>query len=248
MEHERRNTAISLNQPVFFRKSFHNLRNPLVVIKGYTALMLEGCGGDLSEDHKDWVLEMKQNCDHLLLIINTLSELSYIESGIRDEKAEDLDMAATLRDIIKSFEARALSRELTVTLTLPEKTETLHCDKMLLTKAVENLIDNALLFSPKGGAVELSLTSGDEFLSISVKDTGPGIEEEKLPLVTEGYFQGEEPREEHRGTGLGILVSRRIAEHHGGTLTVASKQGEGSRFTVTFNKKGDRYGNTHHGS
>lgn len=236
MEHEHRNTTISLNQPVFFRKSFHNMRNPLVVIKGYTSLMLDGCGGDLSEDHQEWVVDMKQNCEHLLTIINTLSELSFIESGIWDEKAEDVDMAALLRDIAKNFEAQALSREIKITIAAPENIQSLRCDRSLVTKAVENLMNNALLFSPKGGAVEVSLASAGEFLSISVKDTGPGFEEEKLPHVSEGYFQGEELPDGRKGTGLGILISRRIAERYGGALAVESSQGEGSRFTMTLKK------------
>ncbi|MGV8119840.1 MAG: sensor histidine kinase [Candidatus Xenobiia bacterium LiM19] len=236
MEHEHKNTTISLNQPVFFRKSFHNLRNPLVVIKGYTSLMLDGCGGDLSEDHKEWVVDMKQNCEHLLTIINTLSELSFIESGIWDEKAEDVDMAALLRDIAKNFEAQALSREIDIAIAAPENIQPLHCGRSLVTKAVENLMNNALLFSPKGGAVELSLSFAGEFLSISVKDTGPGFEEEKLPLVLEGYFQGEELPDGRKGTGLGILISRRIAERYGGALALESTQGKGSRFTMTLKK------------
>ncbi|MHC9540839.1 MAG: sensor histidine kinase [Vulcanimicrobiota bacterium] len=236
MEHEQKNTTISLNQPVFFRKSFHNLRNPLVVIKGYTSLMLDGCGGDLSEDHREWVVDMKQNCEHLLTIINTLSELSFIESGHWDEKAEDVNIAALLRDIAKNFEAQALSREIGISLAIPENVQPLHCDRSLVTRAVENLMSNALLFSPKGGAVELSLTSAGEFLSISVKDKGPGFEEEKLPHVSEGYFQGEELPDGRKGTGLGILISRRIAERYGGALAVESTQGEGSRFTMTLKK------------
>jgi cell cycle sensor histidine kinase DivJ len=234
MEHEQKNAIISLNEPVFFRKSFHNLRNPLVVIKGYTSLMLDGCGGDLSEDHKEWVIDMKQNCEHLLTIINTLSELSFIESGIWDEKAEDVDMAALLRDIAKNSEALALSREIGISLVLPESVRPFRCDRNLVTKALENLMNNALLFSPKGGAVELSLSFAGEFLSISVKDTGPGFEEEKLPHVSEGYFQGEELPDGRKGTGLGILISRRIAERYGGALAVESTVGEGSRFTMTL--------------
>jgi len=236
MEHEHKNTTISLNQPVFFRKSFHNLRNPLVVIKGYTSLMLDGCGGDLSEDHQEWVVDMKQNCEHLLTIINTLSELSFIESGIWDEKAEDVDMAALLTDIAKNFEAQALSREIEITIASPENIQSLRCDRSLVTRAVENLMNNSILFSPKGGAVEVSLSSAGEFLSISVKDTGPGFEEEKLPHVLEGYFQGEELPDGRKGTGLGILISRRIAERYGGALAVESTQGKGSRFTMTLKK------------
>lgn len=236
MEHEQENATISLNQPVFFRKSFHNLRNPLVVVKGYTSLMLDGCGGDLSEDHREWVTEMKQNCEHLLTIINTLSELSFIESGICDEKVEDVDVAALLSDIGKNSEALALSREIGISLVLPESVQPLRCDRSLVTRAVENLLKNAILFSPKGGNVEISVSSTGEFLNISVKDTGPGFDEEKLPHVLEGYFQGEELPDGRKGTGLSILISRRIAERYGGTLAVVSTQSEGSRFTIKLKK------------
>jgi len=234
MEYEQENATISLNQPVFFRKSFHNLRNPLVVIKGYTSLMLDGCGGNLSEDHREWVVDMKQNCEHLLTIINTLSELSFIESGICDEKTEEVDVAALLSDIGKNSEALALSREIGIKLLFPESVQPLRCDRGLVTRGVENLLNNAILFSPKGGNVEISLTSAGEFLSISVKDTGPGFDEDKLPQVLEGYFQGEERPDGRKGTGLGILISRRIAERYGGALAVESTQGEGSRFTMTL--------------
>jgi len=228
---------ISLNRPVFFRKSFHNLRNPLVVIKGYTSLMLDGCGGDLSEDHREWIVEMKQNCDHLLTIINTLSELSFIESGICDEKAEDVDICALLWEIAADSDARAIPRKIGITADIPEAPLLLRCDRSLVRKAVVNLMDNAVLFSPEGGEVKLSLASEGESLTVSVRDSGPGFEEEKLPQVLEGYFQGEEMPEGCKGTGLGILISRRIAERYGGSLAVESEQGKGSLFVMTLKRQ-----------
>jgi signal transduction histidine kinase len=228
---------ISLNSSPFFRKAFHDLRNPLVVIKGYTSLMLEGCGGDLTEDQQEWVGDMKRNADHLLDIINALSELSFLEAGITTEKSDSFDVGEALRSVIADMESLAKNRDISLKLILPDRPVTQKADAGLVKKAMHILLHNALRFTGKGGTVEAALTEKKEVIALSVRDSGPGIEEGKIPAVLEGFFKGDDRGDdETKGTGLSLLIARRIAELYGGTIEIQSEPEKGSTFVISMKR------------
>jgi len=231
---DEQNPAVSMGTSPFFRKAYHNLRNPIVVIKGYAALMLEGCGGELSGDLQEWVSDMKRNSDHLLDLINALAELSCLEAGIKDEKTGDLHLQSILRDLVDSFSQLAEGKKLQVTMILPGSEQPFRGDELLVTKAFRALVHNAFLYTPGEGAVEISLEDSPGEVSLKVKDNGPGIEHPSQ--VFEGFYRGELPvGTDFKGTGLGLLMARTIAGIYGGSLSLESSPG-GSLFTLTLKR------------
>lgn len=230
LEHE-----CSMNRPHFFRKAYHNLRNPIAVIKGYTSLMLEGCGGELSPDQAEWVQDMKNNEEFLLQLINNLAELSFIEGRVGEKERTEVDTAAVLESLMKKHSQKAGQKGLALKIEAPEVPLNIAADEALISRAFDNLIHNALAYTPEGGAIHLTLREDDRGIIFSVADSGAGLEEAQIAQILEGFFKGEDPSgDDYRGTGLGILISRRIAELYGGALQVESSPGRGSTFTLTL--------------
>jgi signal transduction histidine kinase len=228
---------ISLNKSPFFRKAFHDLRNPIVVIKGYTALMLDGCGGDLTEDQREWVEDMKRNADHLLEIINALGELSFLEAGITTEEKTSFNFGETFRSVIAELEPLAKVRELSWEVVTPERPMTFFGDERLVKKVLSSILHNAVLFSRRGGLIKASINEENDLLYIMVSDSGAGIDRDKIPAVLEGFFKGDVPPEgEFKGTGLSLLIARKIVELYGGTVGIESEPGKGSTFIISMKR------------
>ncbi len=226
---------VSMNDSSFFRKAYHNLRNPIVVVKGYTALMLEGCGGELTDDQHEWITDMKRNSDHLLDLINALSELSSLEAGITEEKPAELDLRAMVKEIIGSFSPLIEEKKLRVSTSLLEPLPRYHGDEHLILTAFRALVQNALIYSPNEGAIEISLKSSPERVSLMVKDSGPGVEHPSH--IFEGFYRGELPvGTDYKGTGLGLVMARKIADLYGGSLSLESSP-EGSLFCLVLKRK-----------
>jgi signal transduction histidine kinase len=228
---------ISMNNSTFFRRAFHNLRNPIVVVKGYTALMLDGCGGELTEEQQEWVADMKKNSDHLLELINALSELSFLESGLTDVTPSALDLVSIVKEALKSFSRLIEEKKLQITTFLPDAPLPLTSDELLVTRVFKALIQNAMLYTPLEGSVEIALCEREGEILFSVKDNGPGMEQDWQ--VFEGFYRGESPvGTDYKGTGLSLLISKTIAERLGGFLACESSS-SGSMFTLTLRR--DQY-------
>lgn len=231
---EEHTPPVSMNNSSFFHKAYHNLRNPIVVVKGYTALMLEGCGGELTGDQREWITDMKSNSDYLLDLINSLSELSSLEAGITEEKPVELDLPTMMKGLVRSFSALIREKKLHIDLSLPESIPLFFGNEHLIAKAFRALVHNALLYTPAEGSIEIMLKDSPGEISLLVKDSGPGIEQPSQ--VFEGFYRGELPMgTDYKGTGLGLLMTKRIVGHQGGSLTLESSR-EGSLFTLTLKK------------
>lgn len=225
----------SMNKEAFMRNAYHNMRNPIVVIKGYTSLMLEGCGGELSEDQKEWITDMKVNTEYLLTLINNLAELSYVEAGIAAKEKSPVSLLEIVERVRNNLSGIQGDRKISINTGAPPPV--MSADDSLIGSAFTRLIHNALIYTPEGGTVSIELGEEGDRVRFSVSDAGPGIPRENQRAIMEGFFRGAESGE-YRGTGLGILIARRIAEFYGGSLTIESAPEKGSTFTIIMEKNG----------
>jgi signal transduction histidine kinase len=213
----------------------HELRTPLTSVIGYSEMMLEGLGGTLTKEQREYVQIIMEKGEALLHLISSILDVTKIESGRVRLVVTDLDPSDLLRDAVSTVLPNARKKGLTVAAevgTLPR----VRWDRDKMRQAVVNLLSNAVKFTPEGGRITLRVEPGGaDRLSISVEDTGIGISDEHLPFVFDAFYQvdGSSTRE-FGGAGLGLAIVRSFAEAHGGKVQVRSKPGSGTTFTMTL--------------
>ncbi|MFI5930766.1 ATP-binding protein [Actinoplanes sp. NPDC051494] len=223
---------------VFVSTVTHELRTPLTSILGYTEMLNDGDGGDLSPLQQRGVSAILRNAHRLQATVGDLLLLD--KSGHAIEKADradtgatgPVDLAALTAGVHTEFAPLARSRE--VGLDGDVATAWVHGDARRLERAVRNLFDNAMKFTGAGGHVRYRVTAGNGSAVLTVTDTGIGIPDGDLPgLFTPFHRAANAMDRAVQGPGLGLAIVRTIVTEHGGTVTVDSRLGEGSTFTVT---------------
>ena len=213
----------------------HELRTPLTSVIGYSEMMLEGLGGTLTKEQREYVQIIMEKGEALLHLISSILDVTKIESGRVRLVVIDLDPVDLLRDAVSTVLPNARKKGLTVTAdvgALPR----VRWDREKIRQAIVNLLSNAVKFTPEGGRVTLRVEPGGaDRLAISVEDSGIGIPDEHLPFVFDAFYQvdGSSTRE-FGGAGLGLAIVRSFAEAHGGKVAVRSRHGAGSTFTITL--------------
>jgi heavy metal sensor kinase len=209
----------------------HDLKSPITRIRGLAEATLTG--GNSPKDFELVSGSIVEECDRLLVMINTMLDISEAEAGVAKLALEDLDIAEVLREACDLFQPVAENNQIgIVQISLTEKA-TILGDKTKIQRAVSNLLDNALKYTPQGGMVTVSVEGKVDQVALSVKDTGPGISDLDLPHVFDRFFRGDRSRS-LPGTGLGLNLTLAIARAHGGDVKVTSVPGQGSTFTMTL--------------
>ncbi len=212
----------------------HELRTPLNSIIGFSSVLLSSGGDPLTDDQRMGIEKVLKNGRHLLQLINDILDYSKIESGrmtisVAEDTVENLitNTLATTESLVK---AKGLQLITKIEPNLPAlKTDTLKVKQVLL-----NLLSNAVKFTERG-SITIEAWEGEELVHISVKDSGIGIEKKNLGLVFEEFQQiDNSDSRKYKGTGLGLPISRRLAQMLGGDLAVESAFGKGSRFTLAI--------------
>jgi two-component system phosphate regulon sensor histidine kinase PhoR len=208
----------------------HELRTPLAAIKS----VLETLEGGALDDHavaRDFLGRADGEVDRLVQMVEELLELSRIESGELPVSHEILDPAALAEVAVERMRPPAERAGLTMEASLPEGLPHVIGDRVSLERAMVNLIQNAIKFTPEGGKIEVSAGARNGGVVLEVADTGVGIEPADLPRVFERFFKADRARRAG-GTGLGLALVKHTAEAHGGTVEAESRLGEGSRFRI----------------
>ncbi|HET7752574.1 MAG TPA: ATP-binding protein [Anaeromyxobacteraceae bacterium] len=213
----------------------HELRTPLTSVIGYSEMMLEGLGGSLTKEQREYVQIIMEKGEALLHLISSILDVTKIESGRVRLVVIDLDPAELLRDAVSTVLPNARKKGITVSAevgALPR----VRWDREKIRQAVVNLLSNAVKFTPEAGRITLRVEPGGaDRLAISIEDTGLGISDEHLPFVFDAFYQVDSSStREFGGAGLGLAIVRSFAEAHGGKVQVRSKAGEGSTFTLTL--------------
>jgi signal transduction histidine kinase len=218
----------------FLANVSHELRTPLNAIIGYTHLLLEGVSGELARTQRDKLARVDSNAQHLLSIINDLLDITRIESGKMPVHLETLRLAELVDEVMAEMDPLIARTQLAVTCEIPADVADLTSDRKKLKQILLNLLTNALKFTPEG-AVSVSVGVAGGWLSVAVADTGIGIAEENQKTIFEAFAQaGGSHARKAGGTGLGLSICRRLATLLGGDITLRSRPGEGSTFTLVL--------------
>ncbi|MEW6670848.1 MAG: HAMP domain-containing sensor histidine kinase [Thermodesulfobacteriota bacterium] len=211
----------------------HDLKSPVTRIRGIAEVTLTTDSSLTS--YENMAASIIEECDRLLDMINTMLVISKTEAGVDKLNIEPLDMAEIVKDACNLFQSSAEDNGVALSYRLPEKLF-VSGDKRMVQRMVANLLDNAIRYTPEGGAVEVTgEPKGQDRLAVVVKDTGIGISNEDLPHVFERFYRCE-PSRSPAGTGLGLSLALAIARAHGGNIEVESVPGKGSIFTVILPK------------
>jgi signal transduction histidine kinase len=213
----------------------HELRTPMTSIKGYVENMLDGLTGYLTEKQFSYLGRVKYNVERLTRMINDLLDLSRIEAGRVELALRPVSLLELVTEVLESLQALAREKSLTLEARYADLLSMIHGDRDKLHQVLTNLIQNAIKFTPPGGAVLVeSLVRDDQFVQVSVTDTGCGIQPEDLAKVFEKFYRGESTPTDARGAGLGLAIVKSLVELHGGRIWVESVPGAGSRFFFTI--------------
>jgi len=212
----------------------HELRTPLTSIRGYLELVLDGEAGEVTDEQRQFLGVVERNANRLLDLVGDLLFLAQIEAGKLSLEFGAVDLAAVAAESVET--ARPLAEEKEITLTLATSPLPLLAgDRARLAQLLDNLVSNAVKFTPQGGRVDVRASSSRENAILEVRDTGMGIPANEQEHVFERFFRTSRATEQAiQGTGLGLAISNAIVHAHGGRITLASNEGEGATFRVTI--------------
>jgi signal transduction histidine kinase len=252
----------------FLANMSHELRTPLNHIIGFTELVVDKHYGNLNKEQEECLNDVLQSSRHLLSLINDILDLSKVEAGKLELQAKQIDLRKLLEDSLGMVKEKALKQRIKLLSDTDGIPGTIRADERKLKQILYNLLSNAMKFTPEGGTVTLSarvlssgngqwinrqgqafslflateepLMRGKELIDISVQDTGGGIKREDLERIFRAFEQGDNSaRRRYQGTGLGLSLTKRLVELHGGRIWAESAgEGTGSTFRL-FIPQGD---------
>ena len=208
----------------------HDLRTPLTSIMGYLELTLDE--GNLTEEQQRYLDIVNRNADRLLRLVNDLLFVARLEAGQLDLHPGELDLAAVVRQSVAEAEPRAAAGGIELTCEASD-VAAVQADRGRMFQLLDNLVSNAIKFTPAGGDVRVSLTPVNGVVRLEVSDTGIGIATAEQTRLFERFFRASTASDRQiPGTGLGLYIARAIVEAHGGSIAVRSEPGEGTSFCV----------------
>ncbi|MEQ8322101.1 MAG: ATP-binding protein [Rhodospirillales bacterium] len=220
----------------FLANMSHELRTPLNSIIGLSEVMQEGIFGPLSDKYAEYISDINMSGEHLLDVITDILDISKIEAGETDLEETALDIGETVEWALRLAFNRTKDKRDWTSVAIPDGFPKLLADKRLIKQILVNLLTNAIKFTPDDGNVGVAaVTDDDGRIVISVVDSGIGIAEDDIPRALEPFGQVRRRTDlTHGGTGLGLPLSKKFTELHGGTLRIESEPDEGTTVIVTF--------------
>src|SRR6266446_144815 len=235
IEHKSRQLEVaSQHKSEFLANMSHELRTPLNAIIGFSEVLTERMFGELNEKQDEYLKDIYASGQHLLSLINDILDLSKIEAGRMELEATDFDLPSAIDNALTLVRERASRRGIALAHTIDERVGAIHADERKVKQVLLNLLSNALKFTPEGGRIDVRAAVSDGMAEISVVDTGIGIAPEDQNAVFEEFRQVGTAAKKVEGTGLGLALSRKFIELHGGRIWVKSEVGVGSTFTFTL--------------
>src|SRR5579863_8474514 len=218
----------------FLASMSHELRTPLNTILGFSELLSEERAGTLNDKQKRFVGHIQGDANHLLELINDILDLSKIEAGRLELRLEPFAMAVAVAEVLTSIRPLAAAKNIAVDSDV-DTSLVLQADRLRFKEILYNLFSNAIKFTPSGGRIWIHASVENDFARLEVGDTGMGIAPEDQRAIFESFRQVSATTKGVReGTGLGLAITKRLVEHHGGTIWVRSDLGQGSRFFFTL--------------
>jgi len=220
----------------FLANMSHELRTPLNAVIGFSEVLLARMFGPVNDKQQEYINFILDGGRHLLSLINDILDLSKVEAGKMELELETFPLGACLDASLALLREKAQGEGVGLALaSAPGPELPVAADRRKLKQIMFNLLSNAIKFTPRGGAVQVSLEEKDGWVTVAVADTGKGIKAEDIPKLFQAFTQLESAyTKEYEGTGLGLALTRRLVELHGGRIWVESEFGLGSRFSFTL--------------
>ncbi|WP_041522286.1 sensor histidine kinase [Gilvimarinus agarilyticus] len=210
----------------------HDLRTPLASMQGYLETLAIRDDKLSDTDRTRYVKIAYTHCRRLTRLVQELFELSKLDTGRTELTRETFFLAELLQDVVQKFELKAQQRDIALQADFSGKPYAVTADIALMERVFENLIENALCYTPDGGRVAVTLAAQDDAVAVAVEDTGIGVAQDKLPRIFERYYQAKGPRyAQGDGTGLGLAIVKRILDLHHCEISVSSQEGRGTCFS-----------------
>jgi signal transduction histidine kinase len=232
-----RDEAIAANRhkSAFLANMSHELRTPLNAVIGFSEVLGAKLFGELNAKQSEYIDDIHASGHHLLSLINDVLDLSKIEAGRLELTLSAFDLSVAIDNALTLMKDRANRRGVSLRKELAPGVGTVAADERAVKQILINLLTNAVKFTDKGGAVTVHAEPNGQELVISVADTGIGIPKEDQGIIFEEFRQGSgDYTRKQEGTGLGLALSRRLVELHGGRIWVVSEPGRGSIFSFTL--------------
>ena len=211
----------------------HDLKTPLALIKGYAEAIEDGVAEDpVARSGAAEIIADK--ADQLEGMINDLTDFVRMDSGKWREQLDEINLTGFLRNVVKtlSMDVELLHHKLISDIVLSEDLF-IPMDERLVHRALENLIHNAVRYTPSGATIHLRAVCAENSVELTISDNGPGIDKEDLPYVFEMFYRGSSSRRE-QGMGLGLAVVKWVVDYHGWSISVASEKGKGACFSIAI--------------
>ena len=225
----------SRHKSEFLANMSHELRTPLNAIIGFSEVLLERMFGEVNTKQEDYLRDILGSGRHLLTLINDILDLSKIEAGRMELERSIFSLRTALENGVTMVRERAGRHDIAIAIDLGEGLEEVAGDERKIKQVIYNLLSNAVKFTPDGGSVNVTAARENGAATVTVRDTGIGIAPEDQERIFEEFSQvGRDPERSREGTGLGLTLSKRFVELHGGTIKVESAPGQGSAFTFTL--------------
>jgi signal transduction histidine kinase len=224
----------SKHKSEFLANMSHELRTPLNAIIGFSQVLREGISGEINPKQAEYLDDILTSGNHLLALINDVLDLSKVEAGQIELVVAPFSMRDALERGVSMVREQATRDGVQVTLHTNGGLDTVTGDERRIRQVIFNLLSNAVKFTPSGGLVDVSATQSGGEVMVSVADTGPGIAVEDLDRIFQEFQQTEEGARHQDGTGLGLALSKRFVEMHGGRIWCDSEVGRGSTFVFAL--------------
>ena len=215
----------------------HELRTPLNAIIGFSEVLTERMFGELNEKQDEYLKDIHASGQHLLSLINDILDLSKIEAGRMELERSAFDLPSAIENALILVRERASRRGIRLGSTIDERLGTIDGDERKVKQVLLNLLSNGLKFTPEGGRIDVGARLDGDRAEVSVADTGIGIAPADQDAVFEEFRQVGTADKKAEGTGLGLALSRKFIELHGGKIWVQSQLGAGSTFTFTLPRR-----------
>jgi signal transduction histidine kinase len=218
----------------FLANMSHELRTPLNAIIGFSQVLTDRLFGEVNEKQAEYLEDILTSANHLLALINDVLDLSKVEAGQVELEVAPFSLREALERGVVMVRERATKDGVQVALEANPGAEVVTGDERRITQVIFNLLSNAVKFTPSGGAVDVRAMQVNGEVRVSVTDTGAGIAAEDHERIFEEFQQTEAGVDQREGTGLGLALSKRLVELHGGRIWVDSEPGKGSTFVFTL--------------
>jgi NtrC-family two-component system sensor histidine kinase KinB len=216
----------------FVNTAAHYLQTPLLNLQMGLHCLITDAAGEMTDEQKDILYACREDGERLERLMRDLTDLSRIESGEAAPRLAPVDVGEMIQSAVETFRLRAEAKDQSLNTDIAPALPLLDADAEQIKRVLDNLLSNAIRYTPRGGEIRIKAARREDYISISVTDTGHGIAPEYLPRLFHRFLSV--PGAKPGSTGLGLAISKRLVEAHGGQISARSEVGRGTTITFTL--------------